>query len=123
MTTLKEVLEMEKSVAQMVQDLKGRIAQAVTDSPLEGVNHISKNIILVNSSSLQHNIWSPDYYVQDAQARYVEQSLSSITTASAFVNKVYDIIEKRSVRINGSTYALNDNTIAVLKDCLNESGA
>lgn len=121
--TIKEVLEVEKSVAQMVQDLKKKIAQAVEQRPLEGVNHIAPNIITLKASSIQHNVWSPEYYIQEAQARNVEQALSSITTASAFVNKVRDIIDQRCVKIGANRFPLNDNTIVVLQEYLEESGA
>lgn len=89
--------------------------------PLEGVSHIAPNIITLKASSIQHNVWSPEYYIQEAQARNVEQALFSITTASSFVNKVREIITQRCVKIGANRFPLNDNTVRVLREYLEES--
>ena len=68
MMSLNEILEVEKSVATIVRDLKEQIAKEIAETPLKDVKPIAENIVIVRLSCLQHNIWSPEYYIPSVQA-------------------------------------------------------
>lgn len=115
MNDLNKILELEKSVANMIQNLKWEIVDEIKHTALSDVKVISNNIVVVRFSSLQRNIWTPEYYIPSVQANYVAQSLKSVVTAHAFVEKVDNMITNRSVKIGKNIYSLNDTTIKILQ--------
>lgn len=119
MDSLKNVLEMEKQIKEMVQHIKNEIVGETENTPIDGVKPLSKNMAVVSFSNLKNNIWTPEYYIPSAQAKYIEQALEHITTASAFVSKMEEIILNKKVKIGSNTYPINDTTIGVLKKYLN----
>jgi hypothetical protein len=115
MMNLNEILEAEKSVATMVRDLKEQIAKEIAETPLKDVKPIAENIVIVRLSCLQHNIWSPEYYIPSVQADYVRKTLDSVTTAHSFVKKMEEMIEKRGVKIGVNFHRFNDKTVSILE--------
>lgn len=115
MNNLQDIIEQEKSVAAMIQQLKQDIINTVENMEIPGVKRISPIVAIVKFSQIKNSVWSPEYYIAEIQAKYIEQALSNITTASAFIKKLSEIIEKKQVKISGNTYAINDTTISVLK--------
>lgn len=115
MMNLNEILEAEKSVATMVRDLKKQIAKEIAETPLKDVKPIAENIVIVRLSCLQHNIWSPEYYIPSVQADYVRKTLDSVTTAHSFVKKMEEMIEKRGVKIGVNFHRFNDKTVSILE--------
>lgn len=113
--SLNETLEVEKSVATMVRDLKEQIAKEIAETPLKDVKPIAENIVIVRLSCLQHNIWSPEYYIPSVQADYVRKALDSVTTAHSFVKKMEKMIEKRGVKIGVNFHSFNDKTVSILE--------
>ena len=118
MENLKELLEVEKSIKTMINELKQRIIKETVETPLDGVKPISKNICIVKMSNLQYNVWSPEYYLPEKQAEYVEKSLESVSTIHSFVEIIKKTIEQKYVKIGQNRYRLNENTISVLKKYL-----
>lgn len=112
---LNEILEAEKSVATMVRDLKEQIAKEIAETPLKDVKPIAENIVIVRLSCLQHNIWSPEYYIPSVQADYVRKTLDSVTTAHSFVKKMEEMIEKCGVKIGVNFHRFNDKTVSILE--------
>lgn len=112
---LNKILEVEKSVATMVRDLKEQIAKEIAETPLKDVKPIAENIVIVRLSCLQHNIWSPEYYIPSVQADYVLKALDSVTTAHSFVKKMEEMIEKRGVKIGVNFHRFNDKTVSILE--------
>jgi hypothetical protein len=115
---LNKILEVEKSVATMIRDTKEQIAKEITETPLNGVKPIAENIVIVKLSCLQHNVWSPEYYIPSMQADYVRKVLDSVTTAHSFVEKMEKMIEKRGVKIGVNFHRFNDKTISILEKVL-----
>ena len=89
----------------------------IAESSIDGLKvlRISPIVAIVKFSQIQNSVWNAEYYIAEVQAKYIEQVLANTTTASAFIKKLSEIIEKKQVRINGNTYAINDTTISVLK--------
>lgn len=115
MMNLNKILEVEKSVATMVRDLKEQIAKEIAETPLKNVKPIAENIVIIRLSCLQHNIWSPEYYIPSVQADYVRKALDSVTTAHSFVKKMEEMIEKRGVKIGVNFHKFNDKTVSILE--------
>lgn len=119
--SLNEILEVEKSVATIVRDLKEQIAKEIAETPLKDVKPIAENIVIVRLSCLQHNIWSPEYYIPSVQADYVRKALDSVTTAHSFVKKMEEMIEKRGVKIGVNFHRFNDKTVSILEKYYSET--
>lgn len=115
MMNLNKILEVEKSVATMVCDLKEQIVKEVSETPLKDVKPIAKNIVIVRLSCLQHNIWTPEYYIPSVQADYIRKALDGISTAHSFVKKMEEMIEKRGVKIGVNFHRFNDQTVSILE--------
>ena len=115
MNDLKNIIELEKSITDMLQDLKMKIAYKIEHTPLNNVRVISSNIVVLKLSELQQNIWTSEYYMPSIQAKYVTQYLENAVTAHAFTKKIKDMITNKSVKINNNTHLLNDTTIEILQ--------
>lgn len=115
MMNLNKILEVEKSVATMVCDLKEQIVKEVSETPLKDVKPVAGNIVIVRLSCLQHNIWTPEYYIPSVQADYILKALDGISTAHSFVKKMEEMIEKRGVKIGMNFHRFNDQTVSILE--------
>lgn len=115
MMNLNKILEVEKSVATMVCDLKEQIVKEIAETPLKDVKPIAENIVVVRLSCLQHNVWSPEYYIPSIQADYVRKALDGVSTAHSFVKKMEEMIEKRGVKIGVNFHRFNDKTVSILE--------
>ena len=112
---LKEIINVEKSIADMLNALKEDIAVEIETTPLKNVKPIASNIVVIKISHLQNGIWSPRYYIPAAQAKYVRKSLDGVSTAHSFVKKMKEMIERRGTTINRQFYRFNDTTVSILK--------
>lgn len=117
---LKNMLELEESTTDALQNLKTRISYEIEHTPLEDVQVISSNIVVSKLSKLERNIWTPEYYIPSAQAKYVAQYLGNTATAHSFVKKMKDMIENKSVKIKGNIHQLNDTTVKILQKYYSE---
>lgn len=115
MMNLNKILEVEKSVATMVCDLKEQIVKEISETPLKDVKPVAENIVIVRLSCLQHNIWTPEYYIPSVQADYILKALDGISTAHSFVKKMEEMIEKRGVKIGMNFHRFNDQTVSILE--------
>lgn len=114
--TLKQIIETENSFSEMIDALKKKIVDEIEETPIEGVQKINSTISIVSFSALgKGTVLTPEYYISSAQARCVGDSLKSVSTATSFVKKLQEMVDKRNVRIKGTTYPLNDQTIEILK--------
>ncbi len=115
MMNLNKILEAEKSITAMVCDLKEQIVKEVSEMPLKDIKPIAKNIVIITLSCLQHNVWTPEYYIPSIQAGYIRKVLDNISTAHSFVRKMEEMIEKRGVKIGANFHRFNDQTISILE--------
>lgn len=115
--TLKQIIEIENSFSEMIDALKKKIVAEIEETPIEGVQKINSTISIVSFSALgEGTILTPDYYNSSAQARCVGDSLKNVSTAASFVKKLQEMVDKRNVRIKGTTYPLNNQTIEILRE-------
>ena len=112
--SLKEIVAIEKSVAEMLSELTTQIAKTTSETPMDGVKIITSNIASVNVMSLEHGILCPSYYLQFAQAEMVERKLREAKTATEFISKIQSMIDERKVKVNGETIRLNPKAIEIL---------
>jgi hypothetical protein len=118
MKTLKEIVELEKSVSDMLSEITSQIAKTTSETPMNGVKIVATNIASINFMSLDHGILCPSYYLQSAQAEMVERKLREAKTATEFISKIQSMIDEKKVKINGEQIRLNPKTIEVLKSYL-----
>lgn len=112
---LKEIINAEKSITKMIDDLKEEITTEIETTPLKEVEPIAQNIVIVKLSHLQNSVWAPGYYIPEGQANYVRKSLDGVSTAHSFVKKMKEMIERRGTTINRQFYRFNDNTVSILE--------
>lgn len=113
-TSLQEVLRIEKSISTMIEEIKEQICAEIAGTELPQVKRLNSFCVVVRLSQLEHNIWTPEYYIPNAQANYVRKALEKINTARTFTEKVKGMIENRNVKINQNVHYLNDTTVAIL---------
>ena len=113
-TSLKDILLIEESISHMIEETKEKICTEIAGTELPHVKRLNSFCVVVRLSQLEHNIWTPEYYIPNAQANYVRKALEKISTARTFAEKVKGMIENRNVKINQNVHYLNDTTVAIL---------
>ena len=118
--TLSEILQVEKTISEMIQQIKEQIAEEVKDTPVPGVTKISPSLFTVRLSTLKnHDVWTPEYYNNVSQAELVAKAFSGTKTTAAFITKAKDMILNQRVVVRDSgftvTYRLNDTTISIIR--------
>lgn len=114
--TINEVLDIEKSISQMVESIKADIIREMKTQVNPNYKPINSLCGVVRFSALvKSESWAPEYYIPDIQARFVESVLCSVETAHSLQNKLKELIEKKSVKYQNCVQKLNPVTIEVLK--------
>ena len=118
--TLSEIMEVEKTISEMMHQIRQQLIADVKETPVPGVRKLSENIFVVKLSSLkQHDIWSPEYYNNVNQADRIAEAFKTVKTTSDFIAKAKDIIKNQCVKVYNSgftvTYRLNDTTISIIQ--------
>lgn len=114
--TINEVLNIEKSISEMVEKIKSDIIREMKTQVNPDYKPINSFCGVVRFSALAKNdCWAPEYYIPDAQARFVESALCNVQTAHSLRNKLKELTEKKSVKYQNCVQKLNPITIAVLK--------
>lgn len=117
---LKEILEVENNISTIIEKTVSKITAEVSKQTLTGVRALSSTCCVTNVSNLQHNIWTPEYYLPDIQAKYIAIAMLNIKTMSQLKEKLKNIIDARYIKINNTRHPLNNATIAVLEKYYNE---
>lgn len=116
---INEVCSLEKQISELVAEIRNKIVDDVRSTQMEGVRHVSSSphvcVVKLSTISKNNSILAPEYYLQDSQADLISQKLASITTASALMKTVQDIIDSRSVKIGANRHTLNPATLSVLQ--------
>ena len=115
MKTLKEALAVERSVEEMLSEIKARMFKEIGEAQVPGVKKVANNAVVVSTAHLCDDIWLPSYYIQEIQADLVEQKLSSAKTATEFLSRIQSMILNKRVTINGETDRLNSKTLSILE--------
>jgi hypothetical protein len=115
MKSLANVVEMEKSIAQMLSEFSKHISKTTEEASMDGVNKVGNGAVMVNSSNIVNGIICPSYYLQSIQASVVEKKLSGAKTATEFVERLNAMIAEQKVKIGNETVFLNNATLDVLR--------
>ena len=110
-----EIIKQEEKIKETIDKLKKEISSHVQKSDFPDVKVISSNISIVKFSELVNNIWSPEYYIPATQAKYIEQVLDTITTGTAFIKKVKEMVEQKGVKIKSTFHPFHPVVIETLK--------
>lgn len=114
--TINELFELEKSISQMVENIKADIIHEMKIQVNPDYKPINSFCGVVKFSALQNSdSWAPEYFIPDAQAMFVESTLKDIKTITALNTKVKELIEKKSIKYKNVVQKLNPITIKVLK--------
>lgn len=119
-------IETEQALANLLSDLKARIAAEIGEAaPLSGVKPMRNNprCAVVNSAALfdsLHYNMSPRYYLQSAQADAVASAVSSCKTVTDLLERLRNMVEQRKVSHGeDSGTMLNERTFLVLQEFIN----
>lgn len=120
---LQTAIENEQALANLLDELKTRIAGAVQEAPpMPGVKPISDNprFTVVSSSALFGSAGmnlSPRYYLQGAQADAVVSALASCRTVTELLERLRVMVEKQKVEHGADAGTqLNEKTVQVLRE-------
>lgn len=120
MQAIKKEQEIENLVNAAKEELCEKVAKA---SHMKGVTPLgsSPKCVAVSIGTLMQNNhnWSPSTYIPDAQANAVRDFVSSAKTAGSFQKKVEEMLETGKIKVKGETVVLNNNTMQILKDYIN----
>ena len=119
MKTIKEIIAMEKSIADMLCELTDQIAEVTSEASMDGVKQLAPNVVSANFSSLDSWICCPYYYTQSAQANAVERKLKESKTATSFIDKIQTMVNEKKVKLGNEVIRLNPKTIEILQSYLN----
>ena len=118
MQTLKDALNLEKSVSDMLAKLKSQLVNDVYEAKQDGVRMINSNCAVVSLSSINRLNLSPSYYIQSSQATVIEDKLKYAKTATEFVEWLQTMVEEGRIKKGSDVIQLNPKTIEVLKSYL-----
>lgn len=119
-----KALAQEASLQETLAALKHDIQDATRNSaPLDGVSprNESFSCAIVSISAIRDNdlILDPSFYMQGAQANLVARKLTNTKTVTEFIDHIQKMVKEKQVRFSdGSSFRLNDRTIAVLESYL-----
>ena len=112
---MKTIIKQEEKIKETINKLKEEIFSHVQKSEFPNIKKLSSNIVIVKSSNLVNNNWSPEFYIPAIQAKYIEQALDTITTGTAFIKKVTEMVERKGVTIKSNFHPFHPVVIEVLK--------
>lgn len=117
MDSLDEILELERKIAALVENVKRACAEEVLDADMIGVKKTGNGSCIISLSTIRDNglILSAEYYLQEAQAGYISQALKNTNSVSEFQTKIRTMCENKYVKIGQNRHLLNPNTVEVLK--------
>ena len=121
MKTLKDIINAENQVAQMISELVSKVAADTREAKIDGVQQVSNNAVIVNFSRLDAWIVDPAYYIQAKQADVVEQKLRTAKTATEFMNKLREMVDQKCVKLGRDKVRLNPTTLDILNTYLKQS--
>lgn len=114
-----QAIEAEQRAKAFIAGIVQHIIDAIHAAPVPGVKQIceSPSCFTIKYSDISRNNLSAEFYDADTQARLVERALQApakANSASGIAEKIRELLDKKSVVIDKTTYALNDTTLGVL---------
>lgn len=119
---IKKALEHEEQAQRTLKEAVKAAILAVKDTPSEGVTITSTSPLCgtIRFSTIKGNglVLSPEFYLQESQARLVQNKLKKAKTVNQVLGSIKDMVDTGRVHVTGTTYQLNRTTIDVLKQFL-----
>lgn len=112
--SLQDILRVERLISDLLKSIQNSIVNETENREYDGMKKINNSCCITKQSLLKNNIWSVEYYHPHAQAAHIAAALSGIKTATAFMDKLTNMIENRYIEIGKNKYHLNDTTISIL---------
>lgn len=117
-------MQSKKLIASALEDIIKRIRSCVMDGVTVSNTKVLHGTVKLSTICKNESIMSPDYYFAETQAEIVERALKRYiesTKLLGFRETIEEMVEKKSVRINQTSYRLNPETLGVLKDFLDKT--
>lgn len=118
-------METEQALANLLSDLKARIAGEVSDaSPMDGVEPFggSPRCAVLSSRALMGSLrfnMSPRYWLQGAQADAVASAVASCKTVTELMDRLKGMVEAEKVSHGEDAgIALNPHTLTVIQEII-----
>lgn len=119
---IRAALEHEEQAQRTLKEAVKAAILAVKDTPSEGVTITSTSPLCgtIRFSTIKGNglVLSPEFYLQESQARLVQNKLKKAKTVNQVLGSIKDMVDTGRVHVTGTTYQLNRTTIDVLKQFL-----
>lgn len=119
---IRAALEHEEQAQRTLKEAVKAAILAVKDTPSEGVTITSTSPLCgtIRFSTIKENglVLSPEFYLQESQARLVQNKLEKAKTVNQVLGSIKDMVDTGRVHVTGMTYQLNRTTIDVLKQFL-----
>ena len=119
---IRAALEHEEQAQRTLKEAVKAAILAVKDTPSEGVTITSTSPLCgtIRFSTIKENglVLSPEFYLQESQARLVQNKLEMAKTVNQVLGSIKDMVDTGRVHVTGMTYQLNRTTIDVLKQFL-----
>lgn len=120
-----ELLAAEKVVKDRLANLRKLVGDSIRKAQVPGVTPIpgTVNCCAVSFSAIKNShslCLSPKYYIQESQAKAVDDVLASRQTASSFLAALADMIHSSHAKARGGEKVpLNNETLEVLRELFN----
>lgn len=113
--TLKEMVQLESSVEQIVSELREKLKTELSNAEIPGVKKISPLCSVVNFSALNKGILSAEHYNVETQSNYIAQYLAPCKTVTSLAGKLTEIINDGKVKLGCNTHVLHPEVINVVR--------
>lgn len=120
MKKLKSALNLEKSVREMLIELRAQLYKDVSKAKSDDIKTIKPNMVIVKCSNLDGLVLTPSYYIPSSQAEAIDKKLNGVKTATTFINELQKMIDEKKVKNGNNATRLNSKTIEVLEKHLND---
>ena len=122
---IQQAINKEKEIESLVNAAKEELCEKVAKADhMKGVTPVSGTVkcVMVSIGTLAQNNhnWSPSTYIPEVQANAVREFVSTAKTAGSFQKKVEEMLETGKIKVKGETVVLNQNTMQILKDYIND---
>lgn len=114
--TLKEMVQLESSVEQIVSELIKKLKTELSNAQIPGVKKLSSLCSVVNFSALNKGILSAEHYNVETQSSYIAQYLAPCKTVTALAGKLTEIINNGKVKLGCNTHVLHPEVINVVRE-------
>ena len=115
-------LEVERNMGELVSSLRAMIVDEIRAHPLPEVRVLGDGscCFLVLFSQLRSMVIAPEFYSAAKQAELVGWSLGGFSggTLGNLKARIENLYKEKRVRVDGSTYQLNLETLRVLEEAL-----